>query len=62
LSYNIFMNAKKALRQRNPFLLLGKLRWRLFRCIFPRVHGATNSVLSQDTKPDQLVWFVVRRG
>ena len=34
--HNSFMKTKELPRERNPFLLTGKRRWRLFRWIWPR--------------------------
>jgi hypothetical protein len=50
---NGFMKTNKVPRERNPFLLSGKRRWRLFRWIFRRSKrdDATNNVLSQGAKP-----------
>ena len=47
------MKANKVPRERNPFLLTGKRRWRPFRWIFRRTRrdGAQKNVLSQDVKP-----------
>jgi hypothetical protein len=42
------MKTKKVPHERNPFLLSGKRRWRLFRWVWPRTRrdGATNISLS----------------
>ena len=47
------MKTKKVPRERNPFLLSGKRRWRLFRWIWGRTRrdGATNNLLSQAARP-----------
>ena len=47
------MKANKVPRERNPFLLTGKRRWRPFRWIFRRARrdDAPNNLLSQDVKP-----------
>jgi hypothetical protein len=53
LHSNGFMKANKVPRERNPFLLTGKRRWRPFRWIIRRTRrdGAPNNLLSQDVKP-----------
>ncbi len=53
LHSNGFMKANKVPRERNPFLLTGKRRWRPFRWIFRRARrdDAPNNLLSQDVKP-----------
>jgi hypothetical protein len=53
LHSNGFMKANKVPRERNPFLLTGKRRWRPFRWIFRRTRrdDAPNNLLSQDVKP-----------
>jgi hypothetical protein len=53
LHSNGFMKANKVPRERNPFLLAGKRRWRPFRWIFRRTRrdDAPNNLLSQDVKP-----------
>ena len=53
LHSNGFMKANKVPRERNPFLLTGKRRWRPFRWIFRRTKrdDAPNNLLSQDVKP-----------
>jgi hypothetical protein len=50
---NSSMKTNKVPRERNPFLLSGKRRWRLFRWIFRRTRrdGAANNLLSQDARP-----------
>jgi hypothetical protein len=42
--HNSIMKTKKVPRERNPFLLTGKRRWRLFCWILPRTgrHSPTN--------------------
>jgi hypothetical protein len=42
------MKTKKVPRERNPFLLTGKRRWRLFRWLWQRIwrDGAINHSLS----------------
>ena len=47
------MKNKKVPRERNPFLLSGKRRWRLFHWIRAqtRRNGATNNLLSQCARP-----------
>jgi hypothetical protein len=47
------MKNNKVPRERNPFFLSGKRRWRLFRWILRRTRrdGAANNLLSQDAKP-----------
>jgi hypothetical protein len=42
------MKTKKVPHERNPFLLMGKRRWRLFHWVWPRTRrdGATNNSLS----------------
>jgi hypothetical protein len=47
------MKIKKMPHERNPFLLSGKRRWRLFRWIWGRTRreGAANNLLSQGAKP-----------
>jgi hypothetical protein len=53
LQSNGVMKANKVPRERNPFLLTGKRRWRPFRWIFRRTRrdDAPNNLLSQDVKP-----------
>jgi hypothetical protein len=47
------MKTNKVPRDRNPFLLSGKRRWRLFRWIWGRTgrDGAANNLLSHNAKP-----------
>jgi hypothetical protein len=54
------MKTNKVPRERNPFLLSGKRRWRLFRWIWGR-HGASNNLLSQTVKPAELFVLVIRK-
>jgi hypothetical protein len=52
-NHNSLMKTGKASRERNPFLLTGKRRWRLFRWILPRTGRAvlTNDSSSNGARP-----------
>ena len=47
------MKTKKVPRERDPFLLSGKWRWRQFHWIWGRTRhdGAANNLLSHNPKP-----------
>jgi hypothetical protein len=50
---NTFMKTNKVPRERNPFLLSRKRRWRQFHWIWGRTRrdGAANNLLSHNAKP-----------
>ena len=50
--HNSFMKTKELSRERNPFLLTGKRRWRLFRWIWPRTAGAMAQTVTFMEVPD----------
>jgi hypothetical protein len=49
----LFMKTNKVPRERDPFLLSGKRRWRQFHWIWRRTRrdGAANNLLSHNAKP-----------